>query len=83
MIKTPYEDLLRDVLENGSHKDDRTGTGATSVFGRQIRYDLSEGFPLITTKRMFLRGMVEELLWLPMSTPAGNSNGARRGTSEL
>ncbi len=42
MIKTPYEDLRRDVLENGSHKDDRTGTGTTSVFGRQIRYDLSE-----------------------------------------
>ena len=62
-ILTPYEDLLRDVLEHGTHKSDRTGTGTTSVFGRQIRYDLSAGFPLITTKRLFTRGMIAELLW--------------------
>lgn len=64
MIETPYEDLLRDVLVNGTDKADRTGTGTRSVFGRQIRYDLSEGFPLITTKRVFTKGIVAELLWM-------------------
>ena len=63
MVKTPYEDLLRDVLENGTEKGDRTGTGTRSVFGRQIRYDLSESFPLLTTKKVFFKGVVGELLW--------------------
>ena len=58
MISTPYEDLLRHVLENGTPKDDRTGTGTRSVFGAQLRYDLSEGFPLITTKRVHLKSIV-------------------------
>lgn len=62
-IKTPYEDLLRDVLEHGEHKSDRTGTGTTSVFGRQIRFDLAEGFPLTTTKFVSLRLIAGELLW--------------------
>jgi len=62
-IPTPYEDLLRDVLANGTHKDDRTGTGTTSVFGRQLRYDLSKGFPLITTKRVHFKSVALELLW--------------------
>ncbi|MFC7790258.1 thymidylate synthase [Microbacterium sp. MAHUQ-60] len=62
-IPTPYEDLLRDVLENGTHKDDRTGTGTTSVFGRQIRFDLAESFPLITTKRVHFKSIAYELLW--------------------
>ncbi|MFT4234299.1 MAG: thymidylate synthase [Microbacterium sp.] len=62
-IPTPYEDLLRDVLANGTHKDDRTGTGTTSVFGRQIRFDLSEGFPLITTKSVHFKSIAYELLW--------------------
>jgi thymidylate synthase len=63
-IPTPYEDLLRDVLANGESKSDRTGTGTTSVFGRQIRFDLSKGFPLITTKKVFTKGIIAELLWL-------------------
>lgn len=62
-IPTPYEDLLRDVLANGSPRSDRTGTGTIGVFGRQIRFDLAEGFPLITTKKVFTRGIIEELLW--------------------
>ncbi|PRB19079.1 thymidylate synthase [Microbacterium sp. MYb62] len=62
-VPTPYEDLLRDVLETGTHKSDRTGTGTTSVFGRQIRFDLSKGFPLITTKRVHFKSIAYELLW--------------------
>ena len=62
-IPTPYEDLLRDVLEHGAAKTDRTGTGTRSVFGRQIRFDLAEGFPLITTKRVHFKSIAYELLW--------------------
>lgn len=62
-VPTPYEDLLRDVLEHGTRKDDRTGTGTTSVFGRQLRFDLSRGFPLITTKRVHFKSIAYELLW--------------------
>ncbi|MDP5227922.1 MULTISPECIES: thymidylate synthase [Arthrobacter] len=62
-IPTPYEDLLRDVMEHGTHKSDRTGTGTRSVFGRQIRFDLSQGFPLITTKRVHFKSVALELLW--------------------
>ncbi|HWM32793.1 MAG TPA: thymidylate synthase [Pseudolysinimonas sp.] len=60
---TPYEDLLRDTFEHGVHKTDRTGTGTRSVFGRQIRYDLARGFPLITTKRVHFKSIAVELLW--------------------
>jgi thymidylate synthase len=60
---TQYEDLLRLVLASGAAKTDRTGTGTRSVFGHQLRYDLSRGFPLITTKRVHLRSIVYELLW--------------------
>ena len=62
-IPTPYEDLLRDVLEHGTVKGDRTGTGTRSVFGRQLRFDLSKGFPLVTTKRVHFRSIAYELLW--------------------
>ncbi len=62
-IPTPYEDLLRDVLQNGTPKSDRTGTGTRSVFGRQLRFDLADGFPLITTKRVHFKSIAYELLW--------------------
>ena len=58
-----YLDLLQDVHDNGVGKDDRTGTGTRSVFGRQIRCDLAQGFPLLTTKKVFLRAIIHELLW--------------------
>ena len=63
MIPTPYEDLLREVLATGSRKSDRTGTGTRSVFGRQLRFDLADGFPLITTKRVHFKSIAYELLW--------------------
>jgi thymidylate synthase len=58
-----YHRLLRKVLDHGSYREDRTGTGAYSVFGEQSRYDLSRGFPLVTTKKLHLRSIIHELLW--------------------
>jgi len=62
-IEHDYLRLLKDVLDNGKEKEDRTGTGTISVFGRQIRHDMSKGFPLLTTKKMYWKGIVTELLW--------------------
>ena len=62
-IPMPYEDLLRKILMEGNPKSDRTGTGTISLFGQQMRFDLSEGFPLLTTKRVFFKGIAYEPLW--------------------
>jgi thymidylate synthase len=58
-----YLDYLKDILDNGTRSADRTGTGTRKVFGRQLRWDLSEGFPAVTTRRLWLRGVFEELMW--------------------
>jgi thymidylate synthase len=62
-IDTQYEDLLRRILEQGAPKQDRTGTGTVSLFGERLRYDLSESFPLVTTKKVHFRSIAVELLW--------------------
>src|SRR5437867_3580573 len=63
-----YLDLMRDILENGAKKNDRTGVGTLSVFGRQLRFDLETGFPALTTKRLYMKGVIHELLWFLMGS---------------
>ena len=63
-----YLDLLQDIMDNGTDGGDRTGTGTRSVFGRQVRYDLSEGFPAVTTKKLYFNSVVHELLWFLKGT---------------
>ena len=62
-VRSQYEDFMRHVFEHGVDKADRTGTGTRSVFGHQMRFDLNEGFPLVTTKKVYLRAIIVELLW--------------------
>ena len=58
-----YQNLLQDILDNGVEKKDRTGTGTISLFSRQIRHKMSDGFPLLTTKKMYMKGIITELIW--------------------
>lgn len=79
-IRSQYEDFMRHVDTHGVFKMDRTGTGTKSVFGHQMRFDLNEGFPLITTKKVHMRSIIQELLWF--LTGSGNNNWLKeRGVS--
>ena len=79
-IRSQYEDFMRHVFEQGAQKTDRTGTGTRSVFGYQMRYDLNEGFPLVTTKKVHLRSIIQELLWF-LSGSSSNHWLKERGVS--
>ena len=71
-IRSQYEDFMRHVYRTGALKTDRTGTGTRSVFGYQMRFDLNEGFPLVTTKKVHLRSIIQELLWFLTGSSSNN-----------
>jgi thymidylate synthase len=78
-VDKQYQDLLSDILDNGHQKGDRTGTGTVSVFGREMRFNMSDGFPLLTTKKVYHKGVIHELLWMLGAMPKeykqfGNTN---------
>jgi thymidylate synthase len=79
-VRSQYEDFMRHVDHNGVYKPDRTGTGTKSVFGYQMRFDLNEGFPLVTTKKVHLRSIIQELLWF-LSGSSNNNWLKERGVS--
>ena len=62
-LEQPYLDLMAEIRDHGTTKADRTGVGTRSVFGRQMRFDLTRGFPVLTTKKLYLRAIIHELLW--------------------
>jgi thymidylate synthase len=71
-VRSQYEDFMRHVYTTGVHKADRTGTGTRSVFGYQMRFDLNEGFPLVTTKKVFVKAIIHELLWFLLGSSDNN-----------
>lgn len=78
-VDDQYQNILKDIIDNGIDKGDRTGTGTYSVFSREMRFDMQEGFPLLTTKKMYTRGIIHELLWFLNAIPSkykkyGNTN---------
>ena len=77
----PYEDLVRKILTEGTLKSDRTGTGTISLFGQQMRFNLKDSFPLLTTKTVFFKGLAYELLWFLKGSTIWGRSTARSGVA--